>query len=125
MGLIYSLVTFVMFSSGTMDVPFGSVESAFKSGNAKDLVSIGKEKILINVDGTEGVYSKSQATLVLKKFFTKYPAKSFSYIHKGKGSSEGSFAIGTYTSGRSEYRVTVHFKKIKGNFKIESLAIEK
>ena len=125
MGLIYSLVTFVMFSSGTMDVPFKSVESAFKSGNAKDLVSIGKEKILINVDGIEGVYSKSQATLVLKKFFTKYPAKSFSYIHKGKGSSEGSFAIGTYTSGRSEYRVTVHFKKIKGNFKIESLAIEK
>ena len=125
MGLIYSLVTFVMFSSGTMDVRFGSVESAFKSGNAKDLVSIGKEKILINVDGTEGVYSKSQATLVLKKFFTKYPAKSFSYIHKGKGSSEGSFAIGTYTSGSSEFRVTVHFKKIKGNFKIESLAIEK
>ena len=125
MGLIYSLVTFVMFSSGTMDVPFKSVESAFKSGNAKDLVSIGKEKILINVDGTEGVYSKSQATLVLKKFFTKYPVKSFSYIHKGKGSSEGSFAIGTYTSGSSEFRVTVHFKKIKGNFKIESLAIEK
>ena len=125
MGLIYSLVTFVMFSSGTMDVPFKSVESAFKSGNAKDLVSIGKEKILINVDGTEGVYSKSQATLVLKKFFTKYPAKSFSYIHKGKGSSEGSFAIGTYTSGSSEFRVTVHFKKIKGNFKIESLTIEK
>ncbi|MEJ6599087.1 MAG: DUF4783 domain-containing protein [Crocinitomicaceae bacterium] len=125
MGLIYSLVTFVMFSSGTMDVPFKSVESAFKSGNAKDLVSIGKEKILINVDGIEGVYSKSQATLVLKKFFTKYPAKSFSYIHKGKGSSEGSFAIGTYTSGSSEFRVTVHFKKIKGNFKIESLAIEK
>ena len=125
MGLIYSLVTFVMFSSGTMDVPFKSVESAFKSGNAKDLVSIGKEKILINVDGTEGVYSKSQATLVLKKFFTKYPVKSFSYIHKGGGSSEGSFAIGTYTSGSSEFRVTVHFKKIKGNFKIESLAIEK
>ena len=125
MGLIYSLVTFVMFSSGTMDVPFKSVESAFKSGNAKDLVSIGKEKILINVDGIEGVYSKSQATLVLKKFFTKYPAKSFSYIHKGKGSSEGSFAIGTYTSGSSEFRVTVHFKKIKGNFKIESLTIEK
>ncbi|MFT6984067.1 MAG: hypothetical protein ACJAUD_002847 [Crocinitomicaceae bacterium] len=125
MGLIYSLVTFVMLSSGAMDVPFGSVESAFNSENAEGLVSMGKEKILINVDGTEGVYSKSQATLVLKKFFTKYPAKSFSYIHKGGGSSEGSFAIGTYTSGSSEFRVTVHFKKIKGNFKIESLAIEK
>jgi hypothetical protein len=125
MGLIYSLVTFIMLSSSAMDVPFGSVESAFKSGNAKGLVSMGKEKILIKLDGAEGVYSKSQATLVLKKFFTKYPAKSFSYLHKGKGSSEGSFAIGTYTSGSSEFRVTVHFKKINGKFKIESLAIEK
>lgn len=125
MGLIYSLVTFILLSSSAMDVPFGSVESAFKSGNAEGLVSMGKEKILINVDGTEGVYSKSQATLVLKKFFTKYPAKSFIYIHKGKESSEGSFAIGAYTSGRSEFRVTIHFKKNSGKFRIENLAIEK
>ncbi|NQY68577.1 MAG: DUF4783 domain-containing protein [Flavobacteriales bacterium] len=120
MGLIYTLVTIVMLS-----VPFGSVESAFKSGNSKGLVSLSKEKILINVDGSEGVYSKAQATLVLKKFFTKYPAKSFKYIHKGKGSSEGAFAIGTYKSGSSEFRVTIHFKKINGSFKVESLAIEK
>jgi hypothetical protein len=114
-----------MLTTGALEVPYGSVESAFKSGNSKGLVSLGKEKVLMNIDGSEGVYSKSQATLVLKKFFTKYPAKSFKYIHKGKGSSEGSFAIGNYVSGSSEFRVTIHFKKIGSSFKIESLSIEK
>ena len=125
MGLIYSLLVMFMLSPSSGEVPYGSVESAFKSGNSKGLVALGKDKILINVLGDEGVYSKSQATLVLKNFFTKNPARSFSYVHKGKGSSEGSFAIGKYISSGKEYRVTIHFKKINGTFKIESLAIEK
>lgn len=126
MGLIYSLLTlFVLSTTSTVDVPYAAVEKAFESNNAKGLVALSKDKVLINVLGDEGVYSKSQATLVLKNFFTKNPAKSFSYVHKGKGSSEGSFAIGKYLSGSKEYRVTIHFKKISGTFKIESLAIEK
>jgi Domain of unknown function (DUF4783) len=125
MGFIYSILTVLFLSGSATDVPYSSVETAFKTGNAKGLVALGKDKILINVLGNEGVYSKSQATLVLKKFFTKNPAKSFSYVHKGKGSSEGSFAIGKYISGSQEFRVTIHFKKVSGAFKIESLAIEK
>lgn len=125
MGLIYSLVTVVMLIGSSLSVPYDSVESAFESNNAKGLVNLGKEKILINVLGEEGVYSKSQATLVLKNFFTKNPSKSFSYVHKGTDSGEGSFAIGTYISGSQEFRVTIHFKKINSVFKIESLAIEK
>ena len=125
MGFIYSLLAAIMLSTSTGEVPYGSVEKAFESGNSKGLVALGKDKILINVLGNEGVYSKSQATLVLKSFFNKNPAKSFNYVHKGKGSSEGSFAIGKYISGSQEYRVTIHFKKINGVFRIESLAIEK
>lgn len=125
MGLIYSLLTIAMLAGNALDVPYSSVESAFESNNAESLVELGKDKILINVLGDEGVYSKSQATLVLKKFFTNNPAKSFSYVHKGSGSSDGTFAIGKFISGTQEFRVTIHFKKINNDFKIESLAIEK
>lgn len=124
MGFIYSILTVLFLSGSVTDVPYSSVESAFKTGDAKDLVALSKDKILINVLGNEGVYSKSQATLVLKGFFTKHPVKSFSYVHKGKGSSEGSFAIGEYVSGSQKFRVTIHFKKVGNDFKIESLAIE-
>jgi len=114
---------FLSFGIGG-EVPYGAIEKAFESNNAKEIVALGKEKILINILGDEGVYSKSQAGLVLKDFFTKKPGHTFDFVHKGKGSSEGSFAIGKYLSGGEEFRVTIHFKKIGGDFKIESLAIE-
>lgn len=107
-----------------VDVPYGSVQSAFKSGNASAVAGMCKDKCLISVLDDEGVYSKSQATQVLKSFFSKYPANSFSFIHKGSGSSEGAFGIGTYSSKGTDFRVTIHFKKISGSFKIESITIE-
>lgn len=106
------------------DVPYGNVQSAFKSGNATAISGMCKDKCIISILDDEGVYSKSQATQVLKSFFTKHPAGSFSFIHKGSGSSEGAFGIGTYSSRGDEFRVTIHFKKISDSFKIESITIE-
>ncbi|MCR9172963.1 MAG: DUF4783 domain-containing protein [bacterium] len=106
------------------DAPYSSVQSAFKSGSASSLASMCKDKCLINILDEERVYSTSQATQVLKSFFEKNPPSSFSFIHKGSDSSEGAFGIGTYYSKGNEFRVTVHFKKISGSFKIESISIE-
>jgi hypothetical protein len=106
------------------DVPYGTVQSAFKSGNAEAIAGMCKDKCLIAILDDEGVYSKPQATQVLKNFFSKHPSSAFNFIHKGSGSSEGAFGIGTYKSGGNEFRVTVHFKKIGGSFKIESISIE-
>jgi hypothetical protein len=75
--------------------------------------------------GKEGAYSASQANLVLKDFFTKKPGSSFKFIFKGKETSDGSFAIGNYESKQESFRVTIHFKKINSDFKMESLSIEK
>jgi hypothetical protein len=107
------------------DIPYTTIEKAFISNNANDIISLGKDKMLINVLGKEGAYSISQANLVLKDFFTKKPGSSFKFIFKGKETADGSFAIGTYESKGESFRVTIHFKKISGEFKIESLIIEK
>lgn len=126
MGFLYVFLTSVVLSMTTQsDVPYTSIEKAFVSHNASDIVSLGKDKMLINIQGKEGAYSQSQANLVLKDFFTKKPATSFKFIFKGKESSDGSFAIGTYECKGESFRVTLHFKKISGEFKIESLIIEK
>ena len=126
MGLIYAFLTSIILSMTTQtDVPYSSVEKAFSSNNASEIVNLGKEKILMNVLGKEGAYSKSQAGLVLKDFFTKKPCNTFKFIFKSKESADGCFAIGNYESKNETYRVTIHFKKESGNFKIESLAIEK
>lgn len=127
MGYIYSFLTslFVFFNTTTNEIPYSSIEDAVTSNNATELVSFGKDKILLNILGNEGVYSQSQSALVLKDFFTKKPGNSFKFIFKGKETSEGTFAIGTYTTKTESFRITIQFKKIGSDFKIESLTIEK
>jgi hypothetical protein len=126
MGLIYSVIASLILSlTYQTDVPYGALEKAFSSNNSTDIIQFGKEKVLMNVLGKEGAYRKSQAGLVLKDFFTKKPCDSFKFIFKSKESSDGCFAIGNYESKSETFRVTIHFKKESGVYKIESLAIEK
>ena len=125
MGLFYSVLTSILLSFGINgEVPYATIQKAFETNNPNEIVALGKAKILINVLGKEGVYSQSQAGLVLKDFFTRKPGNSFNFFFKGKESSDGTFAIGSYTSRSEEFRVTIHFKSIEGKYKIESLTIE-
>lgn len=126
MTFLYVFFTSILLSLTVQsDIPYSSIEKAFISNDAGNIVSLGKDKMLINILGKEGAYSQSQANLVLKDFFTKKPGSSFKFIFKGKESADGSFAIGTYESKAESYRVSIHFKKIGSDFKIESLIIEK
>lgn len=125
MQLIYSILTAIALSIGVGEVPYSAIEKAFETNNPEEIVKLGKAKVLINILGKEGAYSQSQAGLVLKDFFTRNPGSSFDFYFKGKESSEGTFAIGKYISRGEEFRVTIHFKKLNGNYMIESLTIEK
>jgi Domain of unknown function (DUF4783) len=125
MGAIYTILTVIILSIGVGEVPYTDIKSAFENNNSNKIVALGKTKILINVLGKEGVYSQPQASLVLKDFFTRKPGSKFDFYFKGKESSEGTFAIGNYSSRGEAYRVTIHFKKLNDRFKIESLTIEK
>ena len=126
MSFLYAVLTsIVLVFTGQADIPYAGVERAFSSGNAAEITSMGKDKMMINVLGKEAVYSQSQATMVLKDFFTKKPVVSFKFVFKGKETSEGSYAIGNYESKGETFRVTVQFKKISSDYKIESLSIEK
>ena len=126
MGVIYSILISSSIAIGLLaSVSYDTIETAFENGDAEKIVSMGKDKILINVEGKEGAYGHSQAVLVLKDFFTKNPPAKFAFTFKGKESTEGTFAIGTYTSKNGSHRVTIHFKKNGNELSIESLSIEK
>lgn len=125
MSLLYTFLTSIILSLNmTGDVPYDMIEKAFEANDAKAISVMGKSKVLINILGKEGVYSQSQASLVLKDFFTRKPGSSFDFFFKGQESSDGTFAIGNYKSDSGAFRVTIHFKKIDAKFRIESLTIE-
>jgi hypothetical protein len=123
MNLIITSILSLIFTIATiMSIPFDEIEKAFESGGADKIMSLGKSKVLISINGDEGVYSKSQGTQVLKDFFKKHPPKSFNFDFKGKESGATSFAVGKYFSDKV-FRVSIKMKKQKEEFAIESIAI--
>ena len=123
----FLLIFFLFISLGSYSqstIPYAKIEQAFKVNQAKEIVSFGKDKMLISVLGKEGAYSRSQANLVLRDFFHRKPGNQFQFYFKSKESADGSFAIGKYISNGEEFRITIHFKKIGKKFMIESLTIE-
>ena len=126
MHLVFSLLASFMLSLNMVTtVPYDSIEKSFESNRAREIVSLGGSKLLINITGKEGAYSQSQANLVLQDFMSKNPCSSFDFIFKGKESNGGSFAIGNYITRSEKFRVTIYFKKEQSSYKVESLTIER
>lgn len=107
-------------------IPYTDIEKGFNENKAKHIIKSSNEKIIINIIGDEGVYSKTQAELILQNFFTKKPSGKFRFIFKGKETTEGTFAIGKYNTNSESFRVTLQFKPISHtSFSLESLTIER
>lgn len=80
-----------------------SIQQAILSGNAEALASYFYSTIDLTIPEVQGSYSKAQAEFLMKNFFSKHPAKSFSIINEGiSGSEKSRFAIGTYTSTKGD-----------------------
>ncbi|MFA5574073.1 MAG: DUF4783 domain-containing protein [Brumimicrobium sp.] len=120
--IITSVISFLLFWSSVFTVPFEEVESAFAAGDAEKIMTLGTTKVLISIDGKEGVYSKSQGTQVLTNFFKANPIKSFQFNFKGKEEVENSYAVGRYQSNK-DYRVSLKFKKEGEDHLIEAITI--
>ncbi len=122
-ALIKLVASLVILFSTTSDIPYGTLEKAMESNDAKSIINLGKEKILLNILGKEGAYTQSQAQLILSDFFTKKPKGAFSFIFRGKETSDGIFAVGNYVVKSESFRTTFHFRTIKSESKLESLTI--
>ena len=96
-SLISLLSSFIILFSSPADIPYTSLDKAMESNDAKSIVGYSKEKVLLNLLGKEGAYNHSQAELILDEFFDKKPKGTFTFIFKGKETSDGTFAVGTYT----------------------------
>ncbi|TNE54235.1 MAG: DUF4783 domain-containing protein [Bacteroidetes bacterium] len=106
------------------DVPYQEIERAFRNQDARELSAHVHEKLFISMFDVEKVYSAQQSSEALKQFFSNYPLRKFEFIFKGKETSEGAFAIASYQSAKQELRITFHFKRVSGAFKILRINVE-
>lgn len=89
------------------------VVTALRSGNASVISKYFDNTVDITLPEKSNSFSRSQAELVLRDFFTTNTVKSFSILHKGDNAGS-QYCIGTLTTRSGAYRTTI-FMKQKGD----------
>jgi len=87
----------------------GEVISAMKSGNASLLARYFNSSIELEIMGKDAIYSKSQAEMIMKDFFSKNSPVNFTVRFEG-GPENARYAVGTLATSRGNYRVNILIK---------------
>lgn len=104
--------------------PFEDVVSSIKSGDASSLSRYLDNTVEINISGKSSSYSKSQAEIILKDFFSKNQVKSFELIHQGEGGGGSRFGIGNMGTSGGAYRTSFFLQKKGGSMVLNELRFE-
>lgn len=97
---------------------------ATKKANAEELANYFNCKVELVLPQKSGVFSNSQARLILEDFFNKNPSTQFKIIHQGDRENS-SFAIGKYQTINKVYRFYFLTKTKDNKTYIHQLRIEK
>ncbi len=121
--LIFTFIFSVSFSveSNAQSEVINNVRSALKTGSSRELVKSFNKMVELNFEGEKSNYSKSQAELVLKEFFKKYPPTNFQYIHQGASKQGLTYVIGKYTFESGSFRVWILIKKFQSGYLVDSI----
>ena len=103
---------------------FDNVSNAIKSGDATSLAKYFEGNVEISMKDAQNSYSKSQAEVVLKNFFSSHSPKSFAIAHEGTSPEGSKYFIGNLVTSAGTYRTYVYAKQVGGNFQIQEIRFE-
>jgi hypothetical protein len=101
-----------------------TVAAAIRSGNSAALAYYFSPSIDLTIPGSEGTYSKSQAELIVKNFFSANPPKAFTINHQGTSGEGSQFCIGSLETDKTKFRVYFQIKTTGGVSLITQLQFE-
>lgn len=102
-----------------------NVASAIRSGNSKEVAKYFDSNVEITILDKESVYSKVQAEMVLRDFFSKNPVQSFEVVHRGNSGEGSAYGIGPLKSSNQSFRVYFYVKQKGSISTIQEMRFEK
>jgi len=120
--LFFALLLVSLSAAAAGDIT-DEIALAVKSGNSKEISAYFTDNIDLKVLQQEDVYSKAQAELIVKDFFTKHTVKSFEIDHRSV-KNDTRFAIGKLDTSAGKFRVYFLIKKSSGKLRIQQFRIE-
>ena len=113
----------ILFCSFTVLSNIDDVVVAMKQGNATQLSKFFDASVEVSMPDKSNSYSKSQAEMVVKDFFSTNSVKGFDIIHKGENAGS-EYCIGTLQTDNGIYRTTIFMKQRGGTQVLQELRFE-
>lgn len=105
------LATFSIFlTSFQLYYSIEEVVSAMKNGNVNQLSKYFDDRVDIQLPSKSENYSRSQAEMILKDFFSNNEVKNFQVKHKGENNG-AQFCIGLLQTRNGNYRTKIYMKQ--------------
>jgi len=101
-----------------------NLATALKTGNAEEIAKHFGTSVDLSIPNNEGVYSKTQAKLILKTFFLKNKPTGFSIVHNGDSKNNSHYSIGNLTTAKGSFRTYILYKEVNKKVTILELKIE-
>lgn len=123
LGIVLTVMIFGLTPESFGQFP-NAIILATKKASAQELSAYFNSKVELVLPQKSGIFSNSQARLVLEDFFNKNPSPHFEIIHQGDRENS-SFAIGKYKTANKVYRFYFLTKTKDNKTYIHQLRIEK
>lgn len=117
------ILSFVLLCSFKPLVSIDEVVEAMKTGNVTGVAKFFDNTVEITMPDKGGSFSKTQAEIVLRDFFTNNPVKGFDVIHKGEKNGS-QYCIGTLNTKNGSFRTTIYMKQRKDILVLQELRFE-
>ena len=132
MKIVIKIVVLLLLFIGTSklsaqqdDQVIKQVHKAMKEANAKNLATFFHSTVDLEVDETDGNFSKNQAEMIIREFFSKNPVKTCTIKHQGSSNDGSKYIIGLYTSkSNTGYRVYILLKRSDAGLRINQMQFE-
>lgn len=107
-----ALMAFSLFlTSFSLTYSIDEVAAAMRTGNASEISKFFDTRVDLSFPDKTDNYSKSQAEMILKDFFTSNQVKGFQIKHKGENKDGSQFCIGLLQTKTRDYRIRLYLKK--------------
>ncbi|TWJ02505.1 uncharacterized protein DUF4783 [Mucilaginibacter frigoritolerans] len=109
---------------GTFADPIDNVATLIKQGDVHALSAMFAPSVEISILNEENVYSKTQAELVLTKFFNENKPRLVKMLHRVNSNPNYYFGVITMNTDKSAFRIACTLKQIDKHFELIEMRIE-
>lgn len=100
------------------------INSAFSSGDSKELSKYFASFVNLSIPGKEGLFSKVQSETLLKQFFENNKPVSLTIERQGQSKEKSSYCIALFSTASAKFSIYYLIREMDNQMQIVQLQIE-